>query len=112
MFNFLFIIQGFLNKEINTNDFSKYLVKFKATSKDLALYLSSTGYYECVKSEICVKSYESIKPLLDSDLNTAPASLPGVLVRFKKTNKQYSYMCSRNNNFSNRSQKGTINVVN
>ncbi len=43
-------------------------------------------------------------------LDNAPASLiGGILLKFTKTGT-YHYMCSRNNNFTNRSQKGTIIV--
>lgn len=103
---------GYLNDQKLNDDSSKYLVQLKQSdnlSKDLALYLSTSGYYQCVK-KICEKSYESIQTKLDADLNTAPASFPGVLVRFTKASRSYKYMCSRNNNFSNRSQKGTINI--
>ena len=44
-------------------------------------------------------------------LNNAPASFEGVLLRFRKSKTSYVYMCSRNNNFSNRSQKGRIIVL-
>lgn len=42
-------------------------------------------------------------------LNAAPAYWDGGLVRIEKTGT-YHYMSTRNNNFSNRSQKGVINV--
>ncbi|CAF0996235.1 unnamed protein product [Brachionus calyciflorus] len=86
-------------------------INSKDQAKDLALYLSSSGYYKCVKKETCDGESYELKQALDPDLNSSPASLPGVLLRFKKPNKNYFYMCSRNNNFSNRSQKGTIKVV-
>lgn len=104
---------GFVNKINFTDDTSKYITKTFNTndlSKDMALYMSSSSYYNCVKSTTCTDSYESLGAL-DADLNNAPASLPGVLVRFKKSNQFYYYLCSRNNNFSNRSQKGSINVL-
>ena len=106
-------IIGILNEAISTNDNGKYLKFFNSddSSKDLALYFSSSGYYHCVKKQSCdSKSYESTKPVVDSNLNNSPASVPGALIRFKSANKEYKYMCSRNNNFSNRSQKGSIRV--
>ena len=48
-------------------------------------------------------------PILDSKLNNAPASFHGNIVKLQKG--QYYYMCTRNNNFSNRAQKGFINVI-
>jgi len=44
----------------------------------------------------------------DNLLNNAPASYNGGLLRFEPGT--YHYMCTRNNNFSNRSQKATITV--
>lgn len=107
---------GFLNNNIDfTDDTRNYLSVSRAfTSQDLALYFSSGSYYTCVKSTTCGNaSYEKLNAnnnKLDADLNNAPASLSGAIVRFTKNNKQYIYMCSRNNNFSNRSQKGSIIV--
>ncbi len=86
------------------------LVEFRGDGLDLGLYLSTSGYYGCLKSGVCERSYEAVNPPVDGDLNAANASLPGVVLRFLKANKRYNYMCSRNNNFSNRSQKGCINV--
>lgn len=49
---------------------------------------------------------------LDPLLNTAPASLVGGLVlkfeNLPNQEREFTYMCTRNNNFSNRSQKGRI----
>ena len=44
-----------------------------------------------------------------NQLNNAPASFPGMVVKFKQR-ATHHYGCTRNNNFSNRSQKGTIIV--
>ena len=77
---------------------------------DLALYLSSSAYYECNEAQACNNQSFAAKQLLDSDLNLSPASLAGVLLKFSKSNQVYYYMSSRNNNFSNRGQKGFIKV--
>ena len=53
------------------------------------------------------QSVES-KDKLNKLLNNAPASYEGALVRFAPGT--YHFMGSRNNNFSNRSQKGSIIV--
>ncbi len=79
-------------------------------AKDIALYMSSSSYYKCVKTKSCSESYELLSAL-DENLNKAAPSLPGILVKFKKSNSIYYYMCSRNNNFSNRSQKGSITIA-
>lgn len=47
---------------------------------------------------------------VDPLLNDAPASFVGPLLKFKPG--EYHYMSTRNNNFSNRSQKGVLTVTN
>ena len=78
---------------------------------DLALNMMSAGYYTCVSSDDCPDRSESVdrKTQLNNLLNNAPASYAGAVVRFKKGT--YYYMCTRNNNFTNRSQKGTLIVL-
>ena len=75
------------------------------TKEDLILSLASSGYYNSVT--LCQASPKS-KTQLDALLNIAPASYPGVLLRFAPGT--YYYMCTRNSNFTNRSQKGRIHV--
>ena len=100
------------------NDATAYLTpksSFKTTdlAKDLALYFSSSAYYGCVKSTTCAtQSYEGrANNPVDADLNNSPASVPGALIRFTKSGALYYYISSRNNNFSNRSQKGFVKVA-
>lgn len=71
------------------------------TMSDVAVSLASVGYYKCLK---CIKN----KARLNNLLNNAPASYPGLVLQLSKG--EYHYICSRNNNFSNRSQKGMITV--
>jgi hypothetical protein len=102
------------NENLN-DDKNQYLVtpmsyKTENLSKDLALFFSTSSFYKCIKSSTCTKSYESLGSTLNADLNNSPASFAGALVRFKRGKKVYYYICSRNNNFSNRSQKGSIIV--
>ena len=73
--------------------------------RNTALAFSSAGYYHCLTG--CTESVED-KTQLNNLLNNAPASFEGALVRFQVG--VYHYICSRNNNFTNRSQKGTITV--
>lgn len=90
---------------VATNDLSKY------AAEDVAVMLASSGYYKCVKAATCgnQNSVQS-KVGMNDLLNNAPASFEGVVLQITKKDS-YHYMCSRNNNFSNRSQKGTLNVV-
>jgi len=46
---------------------------------------------------------------IDDELDDRPPYYSAPLVKFNNKGSYY-YMCSRNNNFSNRSEKGTINV--
>jgi len=60
-----------------------------------------------MKASDCQDSVEN-KNQINNQLNNAPASYEGAVLRVKKGT--YHYQCTRNNNFSNRSQKGTIIV--
>jgi len=74
------------------------------SAKDLAVFLASSGYYAGA-SEV------GTKEKMNALLNDASASFEGVIIRFTKPGQEYNYMCTRNNNFSNRSQKGKIIVL-
>ena len=106
----------FYGRFVAQPDYNYQFVEFKwYIAKDLAFYFSTTAYYQCVRKTSCgAKSYEvlSAQAQLNADLNNAPASVSGALVKFNKSNRVYYFICSRNNNFSNRSQKGAIHVVN
>ena len=74
------------------------------TPEDTTASMASSGYYKCAENRQCKGN--PAKPL-NSELDNAPASYPGMLLQF--TQKEcYHYMCTRNNNFTNRSQKGTL----
>ena len=80
------------------------------TPEDVAVAFASSGYYDCYRSDSeCSRSVET-GASLNQLLNNAPASFEGALLRFVKTG-EYFYICSRNNNFTNRSQKGQITVI-
>lgn len=68
------------------------------------LILATSGYYRTIAEAQANPS--SFNP----QLNNAPASLiGGVVLQFKTGTKgRFTYICTRNNNFSNRSQKGVI----
>ena len=71
------------------------------TGDDVATSMASAGYYYGV-------SQFSTKTAVDNLLNNAPASYEGMLLKFAPG--VYYYMCTRNNNFSNRNQKGRLVV--
>jgi hypothetical protein len=73
------------------------------SSKDIAAQLASAGYYECADvKQKCNKS------TMQDQLDNALPSYAGLVTSMKKGT--YYYMCTRNNNFTNRSQKGKIVV--
>ncbi|XP_028416852.1 protein DD3-3-like [Dendronephthya gigantea] len=74
------------------------------TKEDLILSMASSGYYNSMT--LCKASPD--KAALDVQLNNAPASYRGMLLRFSPG--EYYYMCTRNNAFTNRSQKGRLLV--
>jgi hypothetical protein len=76
------------------------------TKQDLILSMASSGYYNSMT--LCKASPQ--KTALNAELNNGPASYRGMLLRFAPG--EYYYMCTRNNNFSNRNQKGRLVVRN
>jgi len=73
---------------------------------NLALSMATSGYYHCETNDECARSVDNT---LQDQLNNAPASYHGNI--FVPSPGEYHYKCMRNDNFSNRSQKGTITVV-
>ena len=84
-----------------------------ATSKDIAVALASSGYYCGYKAHKTCPASQSLtgntREELQGQLNNANASYHGHVLQVKEVGT-YFYMCTRNNNFSNRSQKGSIVV--
>ena len=76
------------------------------TKQDLILSMASSGYYNSMT--LCKATPAGQKTVLDDQLNIAPASYRGMLLRFAPGS--YYYMCTRNNAFSNRNQKGRLVV--
>ena len=72
----------------------------------------SSGYYKCFSDKhntnCKAHSLESKEETMSNLLNNSPASFPGVILKLKKGT--YNYVCSRNNAYTNRSQKATIIV--
>jgi hypothetical protein len=78
------------------------------SNENLIIQMASSGFYGCKNG--CSHPMESPDILLQNQLNNAPASFHGNIVKFQTG--QYYYMCTRNNNFSNRAQKGNLLIEN
>jgi len=78
------------------------------SAQDLAINMASSGYYRCMESGDCGNQSVDRKQELNNLLDNAPASYEGPLMKVKKGT--YHYTCTRNNNFTNRSQKATLIV--
>ena len=76
--------------------------------KNLEIQMASSGYYECIDD--CEESIMK-KPKLQNQLNNAPASYHGNMVKFN-SEEIHHFMSTRNNNFSNRAQKSNIKIIN
>ena len=74
--------------------------------KNLALLFASDGYYQCFQG--CTTNSVENKEMLNNLLDNAFASFYGPILKFSPGT--YNYTCTRNNNFTNRSQKGLIVV--
>ncbi|CBY15670.1 unnamed protein product [Oikopleura dioica] len=83
-------------------------IKKLNNTDELELQLASSGFYECFEKENCDYSLNENKNQLQDQLNNAPAYFAGNIVRMNPGVHQY--LSTRNNNFSNRAQKGTIIV--
>jgi len=86
---------------------------YKLTPEDVYIQHASSGHYSCgvCDTDHSLKKKATKEKQNNQDngtLNQASPSFPGILMAFKKGN--FNYLCTRNNNFSNRSQKGTLRV--
>jgi len=78
------------------------------TNVDCAVVMASSGYYRTAGQVTATAAGgDDLSPTLDN----APPSLIGGVVMQVYTAGTYLYSCSRNNNFSNRSQKGVLIVA-
>jgi len=75
------------------------------TPFDAAIWLASSGFYTGKAN--ATASTTQLDVLLD---NATPSLAAGVIMKPTATGHMFHYMCTRNNNFSNRSQKGSIHV--
>ena len=63
----------------------------------------------CKNQNTCGAESVQNKNEMNNLLNNAPPSYPGALIQFPAG--EHAYMSTRNNNFSNRSQKGMLKVT-
>lgn len=87
-------------------DYMKETEYVKLTAENCATWLATGGYIKKEAEIDQLTGNNKLNPTLDN----APASLHGGLLLKAKKDGEYHYMNTRNNNFSNRSQKGTIMV--
>jgi len=79
------------------------------SGRDAQLYMVSGGFWN---TEAEVNQNNNAEYQLNVLLNNAPASMRGLTVCPKAGSQgTYEFACTRNNNFSNRDQKLTINVT-
>ena len=76
---------------------------------DVGVAFATAGNFQCFagchySASTLTGMYGAIDPLL----NTVSASFQGMVLQFAPG--EYNYLCTRNNNFSNRSQKGQLTV--
>ena len=80
----------------------------RQSNDNLAVQMASSGYYSCATG--CDRSVD-VMGELQNQLNNAPASFHGNVIRFNKSaGMKHYFMSTRNNNFSNRAQKGDIKL--
>lgn len=89
-------------KQLMTGFDCKDLTGAAVPDADCAIRLATINYYTSVAN-----AQTSTQDDLSVTLDNAYASFPGMLLH-ATTSGTYHYMCTRNNNFSNRSQKGSI----
>jgi len=78
-------------------------------TENLEIQMATAGYYDCVDG--CTNSPDNAGiDVLQNQLNNAPASFRGNIFKFNKAGNVHHFLSTRNNNFSNRAQKGDITV--
>jgi len=78
--------------------------------RDWAIRMASAGYYDSFNTgPYSIATMNAAGNTLDDLLNNAPPAYAGAVFRFKQGT--YNYMCTRNHQFTNREQKGTLTVL-
>ena len=92
---------------VGTNKFVSQALTAE-NKQDIAVQMASSGYYHCIKGSDCAGNSVQNKGQMNDLLNNAPASYEGMVMKLNAGT--FNYTCTRNNNFSNRSQKGSLIV--
>jgi hypothetical protein len=83
----------------------------KTTSgADIPIAMATAGYFKRAQDVPNPFSVPGCNTQQAEQLDCYPPSYTGLLLKLK-TGGQYYYMCSRNNNFTNRNQKASIKVT-
>jgi len=102
-------------RPFESSDFTKNMKVFWSTygdntdAEDLAIQLASSGYYHCKQTAQCgaKKSIQGAQNV-GTNIENATPTYSGVVISLQPGT--YHIMCTRNNNFTNRSQKGMLDV--
>ena len=76
---------------------------------DVAIAMATAGYFKRAQDVPSPFKLPDCNAQQAEQLDCYPPSYTGLLLRLKPG--QYYYMCSRNNNFTNRNQKASIAVT-
>ena len=79
------------------------------TGADIAVAMATAGYFKTADDVPSNFAVDSCNTQQAQQLDCYPPSYHGLLLKFQPGT--YHYMCSRNNNFTNRNQKASIEVV-
>ena len=88
----------------NPDDFAKI-----KTGEDTIIAMATAGYFKRAQDVPDKFQFENCNEQQGQQLDCYPPSYSGLLLKLPPG--QYYYMCSRNNNFTNRNQKGSIKVT-
>lgn len=76
---------------------------------DIAIAMATAGFFKRAQDVPSVFKVENCNAQQAEQLDCYPPSYTGLLLKLKPG--KYYYMCSRNNNFTNRNQKASIEVT-
>jgi hypothetical protein len=80
------------------------------TGADIAIAMATAGHFKTAADVPGNFEVSGCNSQQAEQLDCYPPSYHGLLLKFSQAGV-YHYMCSRNNNFTNRNQKATIEVV-
>ena len=88
----------------NSDDYTK-----TRDGADIAIAMTTAGYFKRAQDVPNPFNVTGCNAKQAEQLDCYPPSYTGLLLKLKPG--QYYYMCSRNNNFTNRNQKASIKVT-